>query len=480
MNNSKENHLIISSLIWKLMERGGTQGIQFIVQIILARLLLPTDFGAVAIITVFITIAKVFVESGLSTALIQKKSVDNCDYSTVFYISMFLSLILYILIYTIAPAVAEYYRQPVLTNAMRVLSLTVFLGAINSIQNAFIAKNMIFKRLFISSIGAIAISGAVGIMTAYHNWGIWAIISQQLVYQIILTLILWFSVQWRPSLTFSFQRAKKLFSFGSRLLIASLINVVYSEIRTLLIGRIYNPRILGFYNRGENFPKVVVANINGAIGSVMLPAYSRSQEDTGRIKQMVRRSIVSSSFIIFPMMIGMFVVADDLINLILTKKWEEAVPFVKIFCLYYAFMPIHTANIQAINAIGRSDIFLKLEIVKKIIGIIILLISLPFGVYAIALGMVLSSVIFTFINSLPNKKLLNYSYSEQLKDILPNILITTCMGVIVSIIKYLNFSSMLTISIQVIVGVISYLLLSFIFNNESLKYLKNIYINLRR
>ncbi len=465
------------------MERGGTQGIQFIVQIVLARLLLPEDFGTIAIVIVFISLAQVFVQSGFNTALIQKKDADEVDFSSVFYLSLSVAALLYILIYFTAPFVAEFYRDPILEPVLRVIAFALFFGAFNSIQNAYVARNMMFKKLFYSSVGAIMASGTAGIIAAYMGLGVWALVIQQLINQISITIIMWFTVKWRPRLVFSFKKVKKLFSFGWKLLVSSLLNVLYLDIRTLIIGRVYTPSILGYYNRGQQFPKVIVSNINGSIQSVMLPTLSAHQDDTKRVKEMMRRAIKTSSFMIFPMMIGMVVVAEPLVKIVLTDKWLPAVPFLQIFCISYALMPIHTANLQAINAMGRSDIFLRLEIIKKVIGLIILGISLQFGVYAIALGQVISGIISTFINTYPNKELLYYSYKEQWIDIKPSLLLSIVMGSIVYSFNFLYFAAWKILFLQVAVGAIIYIGLSKILRVENFNYLINTikeFVNLRK
>ena len=462
---------VLSSLFWKFMERSGTQGIQFIVQIVLARLLMPEQFGTIAIVMVFISLARVFVQSGFNTALIQKKDADDVDFSSVFYLSLALAGILYLIIFLSAPYIANFYNDDILIPVLRVLSLTLFAGAFNSIQNAFVSRNLLFKKLFKSSLGAILISGVLGIIAAYQGLGIWALVIQQLVNQISITIIMWFTVKWRPKLVFSFSKVGELFSFGWKLLASSLLNVLYMELRTLIIGKMYTPSMLGYYNRGQQFPKVIVSNIDGSIQSVMLPALSAHQDDRKRVKEMMRRAIVSSSFFIFPMMVGMAVVAEPLVKIVLTEKWLPAVPFLQIACFNFALWPIHTANLQAINAMGRSDVFLKLEIIKKIMGLIILGVSLPFGVYAIAFGGIFSGLIGTFINAYPNKELLNYSYKEQWLDIMPPLLISLIMGVIVYLFNFLNVPAWQILILQIVSGGIIYIGLAKIFKIESFTYL---------
>jgi len=470
-NFSKSN--VLSSLFWKLMERGGTQGVQFLVQIVLARLVSPEEFGIIAIVMVFINLARVFVQSGFNTALIQKKDADKLDFSSTFYLSLIVAGILYIIIYFTAPFIARFYSDLNLVPVLRVLSLILFTGAFNSIQNAYVSRKLLFRKLFKSSLGAMLISGVLGILAAYQGLGVWALVIQQLVNQISITVIMWFTVNWRPRLIFSVKRIKTLFSFGWKLLASSLLNTLYLDLRTLLIGRLYTPSTLGYYNRGEQFPKVIVNNVNGSIQSVMLPTLSAYQDDKQRMKKFMRRSIVTSSFLIFPMMIGMAVVAEPLITVILTETWLPAVSFLQIFSISYMLMPIHTANLQAINALGRSDIFLRMEIVKKTLGLIVLVISLPFGVYAIAIGQVLNNVIASFINAYPNKRLLNYGYKEQISDIVPSLTLSIIMGTIVYIFKFLPFSKWIILIIQILIGIVTYILLAKITKNESFDYLIN-------
>jgi O-antigen/teichoic acid export membrane protein len=480
-SNVYERKEVIFSLFWKLMERGGTQGIQFIVQVILARVLLPEDYGIIALVVIFTSIAGVFVQSGLNTALIQKKDVDEADFSSVFYLSLFITCLIYIVLFLAAPFIAVFYGEPQITSVFRVLSIALFFDAFNSIQNALVARNLQFKKLFFSSTGAILISGTVGIYMAYAGCGVWALVGQQITNQLMVTLILWFTINWRPRLLFSGERVKALFSFGWKLLVSALIDTVYRDLRSLIIGKMYNPAMLGFYNRGQQFPQLLITNINGSIQSVMLPILSSQQDNKHRVKDMMRRAIVTTSFFIFPMMVGLAITAEPIIKLLLTDKWLPCVPFLQIFCASYALWPIHTANLQAINALGRSDIFLKLEIIKKIIGLSILAVTVFYGVYAIALGQVFSGIISTFINAYPNKELLHYSYKEQWIDIMPSLLLSLVMGAVVYIFKWLELSAPITLIIQVCVGIIVYMVMAWLFKLQCFRYLlltgKDIFIS---
>ncbi len=471
MKTESTKSKIVHSLAWKFMERGGTQGIQFLIQIILARLLLPEDYGIIAVVSVFILLANVFIQSGFNTALIQKKDADEVDFSSVFYLSLFVAFVVYMVLFFTAPYIALFYKMPELVLVLRVLTIVLFFGALISIQNAYISKKMMFKKLFFSSVGAMVISGIVGIVLAFMNFGVWALVAQQLTNQFFTMIILWVSIDWRPKLVFSFSRVKKLFSYGSKLLVSSLINTLYQDIRTLIIAKMFSPDILGFYERGKQFPRLAVTNISTSIQSVMLPALSAEQGDKKRFKSFVRRSIVTTAFIMFPLMVGLAVTAEPLVKLLLTDKWLPAVPFIQIYCAIYVLNPIHTANLQAINALGRSDIFLKLEIIKRVIGLVILAISLPFGVYAIALGGLVNAVISSFVNAYPNLKLLNYSYLEQLRDIMPSFLISLIMGGLVYSFNYLHIQEWVRLLLQIPTGILTYIVLAKTTKNESFTYL---------
>lgn len=475
--SSKSN--VISSLIWKLMERGGTQGVQFVISIILARLLLPEDYGVVSLVTIFIALATVFVQSGFNTALIQKKEADETDFSTVFYLSLFIAVLLYVVLFFTAPLIASFYNMPSLVGIVRVLSITLFFGAVNSVQNAYLMRNMLFKKLFFSSIGAAAFSGAFGVALAFLGWGVWALVIQQLMSQLAVMIILWFTVKWRPQLLFSFKRLKSLFSFGSKLLVSSLLNTLYLNIRSLIIGKLYTPAMLGYYNKGLQFPSLISNNVDGSIQSVMLPALSACQDDRQALKGMVRRSIVTSAYLMFPIMAGLAITAKPLVAVLLTEKWLPAVPFMQIFCIMYGLRPIHTANLQAINAMGRSDVFLRLEFIKKIVGMIILAISLPFGIYAMAWGALINTIICSAINAFPNSKLLDYSYKEQIIDILPAAGLTVIMSLAVSLVLFMKMSALSTLILQIVIGSVLYILLSKAFKIESLGYIVSTVVDIK-
>lgn len=479
MHNS-EKKTIITSLVWKLLERTGTQGVQFIVQIVLARLLLPEDFGIVAIVSIFILLANVLVEGGFNVALIQKKDSDELDFTSSFYLSLFFALILYFLLYILSPMISLYYEMEILTNVLRILGISLFFGSVNSVQNALIAKNMLFKKQFLSTFASVIISGLIGIIFALNGFGVWSIVIQQLLTQVLTTIIYFKIVKWKPMLKFSISRIVILAKFGWKVLLSNILDTLFDDIRSLVIGKVSNASMLGYYNRGRQIPSVIVNNINGSIQAVMLPALSNKQDNLNTVKTMLRRSISTSSFIIFPLMFGIMASAESLIIVLLTEKWLLTVPFLQIFAMTYLFRPIQITNLQVIIALGRSDIALNLQIIKNIIGMVLLLLTFSQGVLAIAVAGMISTVLSTIINIYPNKRLVNYSYKEQAKDVLPSLILSILMFFVVYNLRGLLESVLLTLVIQIIVGIIIYIFLSFIFKLEELIYLKNTFLGLKK
>lgn len=462
---------VISNLVWRFAERCGAQIVSFIVSIVLARILAPEDYGTIALVTVFTAILQVFVDSGLGTALIQKKDADEIDFSSVFYFNFVVCLILYLGMFAAAPFIADFYGDVTLVPVIRILSLTIVISGVKGIQQAYVSRNMLFKRFFFSTIGGTIFSAVLGIAMAYAGFGIWALVAQQLSNTFIDTLILWITVRWRPTKSFSWTRLKYLLSFGWKLLVSSLLDTAYNNLRNLIIGKMYSSSDLAFYNQGDKFPKVIVTNINASIDSVLLPTMSSAQDDKERVKQMTRRAIKTSTYVMAPLMMGLAFCAEPIVSLVLTDKWLPCVPFLRIFCITYMFWPVHTANLNAINAMGRSDWFLRLEIIKKIMGMTILLSTMWFGVMAMAYSLLLSSVLSQIINSWPNRKLLGYGYLEQVRDFAPGILLAVIMGICVYFISFLHLSTIVTLLIQFIVGAAIYIGVSAILKLEEFEYL---------
>jgi len=462
---------IFSNLIWRFAERCGAQLVQFVVSIVLARILAPEAYGTIALITVFTTILQVFVDSGLGNALIQKKDADDLDFSTVFYTNIIFCLVLYGIVFLCAPAVAKFYNDNSLIALTRVLSLTIVISGIKNVQQAYVSKKMIFKKFFFATLAGTIGAAVIGIVMALKGFGVWALVAQQIFNLTVDTLILWLTVSWRPKRMFSFKRLKGLFSYGWKLLVSGIIDTTYNNIRQLVIGKVYTPSDLAFYNKGKQFPELVINNINTSIDSVLLPTMSKEQDNREQIKNMTRKSIKISVFIIAPIMIWLAVTAVNIVEILLTDKWITCVPFLQIFCIIYIFYPINTANLNAIKAVGRSDLFLKLEIIKKVIGIILLLITMKISVMAMAYSLLLGSLLNQIVNSYPNKKLLNYSYLNQLKDIMPSILLAIAMGIIVYIFNFLNVHIVLKLIIQVLVGIVVYIVGAKIIKIDSFGYI---------
>ena len=474
-----KNTRVISGFIWRFMERVGAQLVQFIVSIVLARILEPSAYGTVALITVFTTIMQVFVDSGLGNALIQKKNADDIDFSTVFYTNIVFCLFLYAIMWFSAPSIANFYKQPELVPYVRVLSLTIVVSGVKNIQQAYVSRNMLFKRFFFATLAGTIGAAVLGITMALHGAGVWAIIAQQLFNLTVDTCVLWITVKWRPIKAFSFQRLKGLFSYGWKLLVSSLLDTGYNNLRQLLIGKIYSSSDLAYYNQGDKFPSVIVNNINTSIDSVLLPAMSSEQDHKDHVRNMTRRAIKTSTYIMAPLMIGLAACSKEVVALILTDKWLPCVPYLQIFCFSYMIWPLHTANLNAIKALGRSDMFLKLEIIKKCVGLTLLIITMRISVLAMAISLLISGVCSLIINSWPNRKLLNYKVEDQIKDILPNIMMALIMGVAVFGIGFTPLSLLWRLMIQIVVGGGIYYILSKITKNETYYYAVNL-INQRK
>lgn len=471
---------VITNFFWRFLERCGAQGVTFIVSIVLARLLDPTVYGMVALVTIFTTIMQVFVDSGMGNALIQKKDADDLDFSSVFYFNMAMCSVLYLIMFFAAPFIASFYRMPELTAIVRVLSFVVVISGVKNVQQAYVSRHLMFKRFFFSTLGGTIGAAVIGIAMAYLGFGVWALVAQMLFNAAVDTTILWITVKWRPKKMFSFQRLKSLFSYGWKLLASSLIDTVYNDLRQLIIGKKYSSGDLAYYNQGKKFPQLIVTNINTSIDSVLLPTMSKAQDDMAAVRSMTRRAIKTSTFLMMPAMIGLAVCAEPLVQLILTEKWLPCVLFLRIFCITYAFYPIHTANLNAIKAMGRSDLFLKLEIIKKTVGIIAILITMWISVQAMAYSFLVTTILNQIINSWPNKKLLNYSYLEQVKDMMPQILLSLGMGAAIYAVSFLHLSASLTLLIQIPLGVLAYWSGSKIFHVESYTYIIEMVKNFKK
>ena len=458
---------VVTNMLWRFAERCGAQGVSFIVSVVLARLLLPEEYGVVSLITVFTTILNLFMDSGFKNALIQKKDADQTDYSTVFYFNIFMGVMLYLLMYAAAPAISRFYEKESIVSYIRVMSLTLILGGVNGVQTAVVAKRMEFKRFFFSTLGGTLSSAAVGIWMAYQGWGVWALVAQNLMNQAVNTAILWVTVRWRPSLVFSLRRLKPLFRYGSRLLGSSLLNSLTSNLSSLVIGKVYSADLLAYYDKGRRIPSLIIENLQSSVQSVLFPVIAQTQDDPARVKKILRRSFKTAAYCIFPCMMGIAICAEPLVRLLYTETWISMVPYLQLWCFIFSFYLLHTADLQVIQALGRSDVILKIELVKQVLSLIGLCLAIPFGVLAMMGAMAAVSVISLYINAAPNRIFVGYGWKERFHDLLPTALLCATMGIVIRLLKLLPLSDLPLLTVQTICGACFYLAGSWVFRMES-------------
>lgn len=466
----------LSNLLWKFAERMSAQIVTFVVSVVLARLLDPSDYGAIAMVNVFIAIANVFVSDGLGSALIQKKNADSLDFSSVLYFNIGLSIVLYVVLFFCAPFISVFYGEgyEILTPVLRVLGLKLILASINSVQQAYVSRNMIFRKFFWATFVGTVLSAVVGIVMAYQGFGIWALVGQYLTNSTVDTIVLGISLKKKPLLRFSFERVKTLAKYGIHILGTGLLIESYTNIRNLIVGKIYSSDSLAYYNKGDQFPSLFVTNINSSISAVIFPRLSQEQDNPDKVKELMRSFIRLSMFIMSPLLIGLAGIAKPLVTVLLTEKWLPCVFFLQVFCLNHLLRPVHTANIQATKAIGRSDITLKVEFIKKTVEIVSLLLVMRMSVEAIAINMVLMSFLFVAVNAYPNQKLIGYSIGEQIKDMLPSLLMSGIMFGCISLIGLLDISNIGKLFLQITMGFSVYLLISIVTNNREYHYCINL------
>lgn len=474
---SQENRIkkkVFSGMIWAFGEQFAAQAVSFILSVILARLLMPDEYGTITMVLVFINIANVFVTNGFGEALVQRKNATDEDFTTVFYCSLAVAVFLYSVLYITAPLIATFYDSPELALVLRVLSLKLPIASINSIQRAYVQKNMQFKKFFFSTLGGTILSGVLGIFMAYKGFGVWALVAQYMSNSCVATIVMFFTVRWKPKLIFCKSSAKELIKYAWKLTAASLINTVYNELRSLIIGKKYSSSDLAYYNKGNHIPSLAITNINSAISTVIFPAMSQCNNAPNRLKAITRRSMKVAAFVIFPVMGGIIGVGESLIRLLLTEKWIPCVPYLYMACMYWACQPVQTANWQVIKAMGRSDLALRLEIYKKVIGFLLVFVSIPFGVEAIAASNVLFAIISMLINIIPNKRLINYSIREQMLDLAPSFISSVVMCLVVLEVGNIVLPDIVLIPVQVAIGIGIYVFCSVLLRNDSFSYILDI------
>ena len=462
----------ISGFFWRLLERFFAQAVIFIVTVILARILMPQEFGLIAIVNVFVAVADVLITSVFSIALIQKKQADDVDFSSAFYASLVLAAFLYVVVFFCAPLISSLYKNELLTPVIRVTGIKFFISAVNSVQQAYVSRKMIFKKFFFATLLGTVVSGVVGIILALNGAGVWALVAQLLTNPLIDTIILLISVKWRPGICFSFERLKSLFDYGWKIMCSYLAGTFFNRLSSLVIGARYSATQLGYYNRGESFPSLVTSNISATLESVLFPAISKYQDAKEKMKSSVRRSISLANYILMPMLFGLAAVADHLILLLLGEKWIMAIPFVQIFCLQGITLLLSNVNLLVIKACGRSDILLGIEFVKKPVLLAVVLLAARVSPIFLALCVAIYSYFALFIDAFPNKKLINYSFWEQLSDVKNSFFLSATMGAAVWGLGRIPLDNLFVLPLQIALGSAIYVGMSLLSRNEEFYYLK--------
>jgi O-antigen/teichoic acid export membrane protein len=470
----------VSGVIWSSVERFSVQGVQFVMGIIMARLLLPSDYGLIGMLAIFLAISQSFIDSGFSNALIRKLNRTEEDFSTVFYFNIVVGLFFYFLLFFTSPYIASFYHAPLLASLTKVVALNILINSLTIVQRAKFTINVDFKTQMKASLLAVVISGIIGIGLACQGFGVWALAVQSVVNSGINMLMLWIYSRWIPIRVFSIASFKEMFSYGSKLLISGLLDTTYKNIYTLVIGKKFPSADLGYYTRADQFSQFPSSNMTGILQRVTFPVLSSIQNDGNRLKETYRKFLRLSAFVIFPMMIGLSAVADPFIRLILTDKWSGVILLLQILCLSRMWYPIHAINLNLLQVKGRSDLFLRLEIIKKIIGVSILCITLSKGVTAMCIGMVFSSLIAVIINTYYTGKLINIGYFKQMKDLLPILSYSLSMGLIIKGVTLCIHSNALSLLAGILTGILYYFTISFITKSPELQEIRSLITDSRK
>ena len=463
MQDKELSKKVFSGMKWKAIERFFLQFINAVTPMILARLLMPEDFGMIAILSVFISIAQTLVNNGLGNSIIQKKDSDDLDCSTVFYTQFAIAIICYGVLFVAAPFIAKLYKNPELSLMLRIMSLSIVISAIGAIQITVMKKNMQFQKSFAINTFATIVYGVVGIGLAYAGFGPWSLVWANLANGIALPLGAIFMVRWRPTLEFSFERLKSLFSYSWKLTVGWLIGTLHQDLYVLVVGKRFSATTLGYYNRAGSFPQIISKTVTEVVDGVMFPAMSQIQDDREKLRSITKTLLSMNSYILFPIFLGLSAVAKNLVTIILTEKWLPSVPMMQIVCVTYALASINNSNMQVFNSMGRSDIFMKFELIKRSISIVLLVAVSFINIYAVIIVLLLMAVLSNMMNAYQNKKLLGYAYKDIAKDTLPSFVMAAIMWICVMMIGMIPMPAVLSLLCQIIVGVIVYLGLSVIF-----------------
>lgn len=459
----------VKGLMWSSIDRFSTQGIQFVFSILIARLLLPSDYGAVAMLNIFLAISQTFIDSGFSTALIRKLDRTEADFCTVFYFNIVVGLFFYAILWLTSPYIAAFYEIPLLEDITKVVALTFVFSSFSGIQNAKLSIAIDFQTKAKISVTVTLLTGVVGLWMAYSGYGVWALVVQSVFSSLFRTVLLWIFVRWVPRLVFSWKSFKEMFLFGSKLLASGLLDTIYGNVYTLVIGKFFSSATLGFYGRAGSFVQFPSSNLTGVLQGVTFPVLCSIQNETERLVSAYKRFLRMSAFIIFPLMVGLAAVADPLVRILLTDKWEGTIYLLQILCFSSMWYPIHAINLSLLQVKGRSDFFLKLEIIKKIQGVIVLCVTLPMGIVAMCYGSIVSSLLCLVYNTYYIQKLIGYGYVAQMKDLLHILVHSLVMGAGVWCIVQMLDSLWLQLAVGILSGAVYYIFGAYFLHFEELK-----------
>lgn len=465
---------VTKSVFWSAVERFSVQGIQFLLSIIIARLLLPTDYGLIAMLSIFMAIAQTFIDSGFANALIQKKDRTDADYSTVFYFNIVVSALVYLILYISSPWIAEFYEEELLVGITRVVGLTLIINSFGIVQQAKMTISLDFKRQALASLSAVIISGGVGVWLAYAGYGAWTLVYQSLLNNFLRVILIWLFSGWMPSWCFSLESFRTLFAFGSKLLLSSLMHTLYKNLYTLIIGKKFSAADLGYYNRAFTLAQFPSNNLTDVIVRAVYPIQCRLQDDEEALNNMFLRYLRMSCYLVFPIMVIFCALADPLVRLLLTDKWIETVPLLQILCIAYMWDPVMKINNSLLNVKGRSDYFLYAEIMKKIMAFLILFATIPLGVIGMCFGLILYSFVDMIIITYYTRKLTNLGMFVQIRELLPIISLSFSMGGIVYVITLLGIPPFAQLVIGGAVGVAYFVSLSFLFKYQEFDLIKSL------
>lgn len=446
--------------LWSSIERFSVQGVQFLILILMARILSPDDYGMVGMLAIFLAVAQSLIDSGFSNALIQKVHCSETDYSTVFWFNIVVGLLLYGLLWVCAPFIAEFYRLPLLTEITRVIAWVLFFNSLTVVPRALLSSRIDFRTQAKASIVAAVVAGVVGVVGAYGGWGVWSIVAYTLCNSVINAALLWLFLRWKPRWIFSGASFQQLFSFGSKLMVSGVIDTLYKNLYTLVIGRRFAATDLGYYTRADQFAQFPSSNLTGILQRVTYPVLCNIQDEDERLRGAYRKFLRLSAFVIFPLMVGLSVLATPLVTVVLGPQWEPAGELLTLLALCGMWYPIHAINLNLLQVKGRSDLFLKLEIIKKLIGIGILCLTVPLGIKAMCIGSIVSSLLGLVVNTYYTQKLISLGFIRQMRDLMPTLVYVATMGLVVWIVAGCFESNVWKLIAGIMVGCVWYILIS--------------------